>query len=109
VDYSLKLSTSLLGVILLLRGVFALASQPVIILHFMDVGFLSMGICLVAGIVAKWMSVPRRPWYVWLGDPRFGPLTRQLIPMFVFFILVVAVFFTGVFLLAPDIAALGNN
>jgi hypothetical protein len=106
VSYEVKLSASLLGVVLLLRGVFTLFSQPVIILHFMDLGFLCMGVFLVAGIVSKWLCVGREPWIVWQGEYKYGYLTRQLIPLFVAFILLVLVMATGVVLISPDIMEL---
>jgi hypothetical protein len=102
-SYELRLSASLLGTVLLMRGVFTLFSQPVIILHFMDLGFLCMGVFLVAGIVSKWLCVGREPWIVWQGEYKYGGLTRSLVPLFVAFILLVLVMVTGVVLLVPDI------
>jgi hypothetical protein len=89
-----------------MRGIFTLASQPVIILHFMDLGFLCMGVFLVAGIVGKWLCAGREPWIIWQGEYKYGYLTRQLIPLFVAFILIVIVMATGVVLISPDLMEL---
>lgn len=107
-DYELKISVFTLGAVLFMRGVCTLTLQP-IILHFMDIGFLCMGVFLVAGIVSGWLNAQKKPQYIWLGDLRFGQLTRQLVPMLVFFVLFVAVFFTGLFLLTPDIIELDTK
>lgn len=105
-SYECKISTGLLGAVLLMRGVFTLFSQPIIILHFMDLGFLCMGVFLVTGIVSKWLCVGRQPWIVWQGEYKYGYLTRQLIPLFVAFILLVLVMATGVVLISPDLMEL---
>lgn len=105
-SYEYKISAGLLGAVLFMRGVFTLFSQPIIILHFMDLGFLCMGVFLVTGIVSKWLCVGRQPWIVWQGEYKYGYLTRQLIPLFVAFILLVLVMATGVVLISPDLMEL---
>lgn len=68
-----------------------------------DLGFLCLCPFLVASIVAGWLHAERRPWIVWQGELCYGYLTRQLVPMFVAFILILGVAFAAVFTLSFDL------
>ena len=96
----------LLSVILLMRGLFRLFHMQVIILHFMDVGFITMGLLLVVGIVDHWLRVEKQPWIVWQGELRYSEFTRKMVALFLSFFAIVLSFFTRLFLLTPDIVDL---
>jgi hypothetical protein len=93
----------ILGTWALFHGIGMYTLRP-LMMHIIDLSFLCMCPFLVASIVSDWLHAEKQPWIVWQGELRYGYLTRQLIPMFVAFILIVIVLATGVLVIYPDLA-----
>lgn len=100
--YVMRVSVILiLGTWVLFHGVGTYTLRP-LMMHIIDLSFLCMCPFLVGSIVSDWLRSEKQPWIVWQGELRYGYLTRQLIPMFIAFILIVVVLITAIVVISLD-------